>query len=180
MSEFKPVIRDGIRRLGSETWPVGRSLWSPDIEGRTLAVDRIEVAVTSSVPDGIRAVLGLQPGEGAVVRTRRYLLDGKPVMTARSWLPASLSAGTAITERDTGPGGVYARLAELGHAPVRFREDLRAAVPGPDVANSLGILPGTPVVEVIRTAYDESGAAIEVNEMAADGSAYIFRYEFGT
>ncbi len=97
---------------------------------------------------------------------------------ARSWLPASIAAGTAIAQPDTGPGGSYARLADLGHAPARFREDLRSRMPSPDEAERLDIAPGTPVVEIIRVALDATGTPVEVNEMTADASAYVFRYEF--
>ena len=78
----------------------------------------------------------------------------------------------------TGPGGSYARLADIGHAPARFREDLRSRMPSPDEAERLDIAPGTPVVEIIRVALDAAGTPVEVNEMTADASAYIFRYEF--
>jgi GntR family transcriptional regulator len=176
--DFKPVVRDSIRRLGGDTWPTGQSIWSADVEGRALSVDQVAVTETSEVPAEVRTVLGLAQGEAAVIRSRRYSLDGKPVMVARSWLPASIASGTPIAERDTGPGGIYARLAELGHAPARFREDLRATAPRPDIVENLQVAPGTPVVEIARTAYDASGNAVELNEMTADSSAYIFRYEF--
>ena len=115
-----------------------------------------------------------------IVRDRRYLLDGKPVLLARSYLPASLARGTQITQPDTGPGGTYARLADLGHAPARFREDLRARMPEPGEVAALDLAPGTPVVEVIRTAYASDGQPVEVSEMTADASAYVFRYDFTT
>jgi GntR family transcriptional regulator len=101
-------------------------------------------------------------------------------MLSRSWLPASLAHGTAITEPDTGPGGIYARLREIGRAPSTFREEIRARMlPEPDERTGrLNLPPGTPVIEITRTAYDTDGLAVEVNEMTADASAYIFRYEF--
>jgi GntR family transcriptional regulator len=34
------------------------------------------------------------------------------------------------------------------------------------------------VVEIVRTAYTEAGRPVEVNEMVADASAYVFRYDF--
>ena len=77
-----------------------------------------------------------------------------------------------------GPGGVYARLAELGRAPARFREDLRSRMPQPEEAERLAIAPRTPVVEICRVALAADGAPVEVSEMTADSSAYIFRYEF--
>ncbi len=71
--------------------------------------------------------------------------------------------------------GVYARLAELGRAPARFREDLRSRMPHPEEAERLAIAPGTPVVEICRVALAADGTPVEVNEMTADSSAYIFR-----
>jgi GntR family transcriptional regulator len=175
--DFKPVIRDGIRRLGQSTWPSGQSIWSADSEGRQLAVDQVEV--TETVPPAhIRDLLGLSEGDPAVLRSRRFVLDGKPVLLSRSWLAASIAAGTQIAQPDTGPGGTYARLANLGHAPARFREDLRSRMPRPEESEQLDIAAGTPVTDIIRVAADANGTTVEVNEMTADASAYVFRYDF--
>jgi hypothetical protein len=38
---------------------------------------------------------------------------------------------------------------------------------------------GTPIIEICRVALDADGTPVEVNEMIADSSAYVFRYEFG-
>jgi GntR family transcriptional regulator len=103
---------------------------------------------------------------------------GKPVLLSRSWLPARVAAGTSIAQPDPGPGGVYARLAEAGHAPARFREDLRSRMPQPEEIERLAIAPGTPVVDICRVALAADGTPVEVNEMTADSSTYIFRYEF--
>jgi GntR family transcriptional regulator len=179
--DFRPVIRDGIARLSGATWQTGRSVWADETEGRNLGIDQIVVR-EAEPPSHVRELLSLPGGAMTVLRSRRFLVDGKPVMVARSWLPASIAAGTDIAQPDTGPGGIYARLQELGHAPVRFREDLRARMlPEPDEdAVRLALSPGTPVMEIIRTAYDADGTPVEVNEMTADASAYVFRYEFGS
>jgi GntR family transcriptional regulator len=175
--EFRPIVREGIGRLGSSTWPSGASVWSSETEGRDLAVDEVEVS-EADAPEHVRALFNLDQGARAVVRSRRYVLDGKPVLLSRSWLPAAIASGTPIGRPDTGPGGIYARLADLGHAPVRFREDLRSRMPLPAEADSLQIAAGTPVVEICRVALDAAGTPVEVNEMTADSSAYVFRYEF--
>lgn len=175
--DFRPILREGISRLGQSTWPSGQSVWSAETRGRDLAVDQIE-ASEADPPDHVRDLLGLPPGASAVLRSRRFVLDGKPVLLSRSWLPAAIASGTPITQPDPGAGGIYARLADLGHAPARFREDLRSRMPQPDEARRLEIAPGTPVVEIIRVAADADGTPVEVNEMTADASAYVFRYEF--
>jgi GntR family transcriptional regulator len=156
-----------------------KSIWTAEAEGRDLAVDQAEVSEVDA-PDHVRALLGLPEDAKVVLRSRRFVLDGKPVLVSRSWLPAAIALGTAIAQRDTGAGGIYARLTELGHAPARFREDLRSRMPLPAEIERLELSPGTPVVEICRVALDAAGSPVEVNEMTADSSAYVFRYEFGS
>lgn len=177
--EFRPVIRPGISRLSSRGWGSGRSVWAEDTAGRELAVDQLEIRRTDP-SDHIRLLLDLpdEPAAQVIARSRRYVLDGKPVLLAVSYLPAALAAGTMIEYRDPGPGGVYARLRELGHAPACFREDLRSRMPEPEETSRLELPPGTPVVDIARTAYTADGQIVEVNEMTADASAYVFRYDF--
>ena len=179
-SSIRPIVRDGISRLGRPTWPSGASVWQADASGRDLAVDQVEVSevAAADIPGHIRLLLDLPDAAAAVLRSRRYVLDGKPVLLARSWLPAAIAAGTRITHPDTGPGGIYARLADAGHAPARFREDIRARMPLPGEAERLQVAAGTPVVEISRVALDAGGNPVEVNEMTADAAAYVFRYEF--
>jgi GntR family transcriptional regulator len=177
--EFRPVVRSGADRLSARTWGAGRSVWSGETSHRDLSVDQVEVRRTAP-PDRIRVLLDLpdDPGVLVVTRSRRYVLDGKPVLLSVSYLPAELAAGTVMEYQDAGPGGVYARLRELGHAPARFREDLRARMPEPAESARLGLPPGTPVVDIVRTAYAADRQVVEVNEMIADASSYIFRYDF--
>ena len=177
MRDFRPIVREGIGRLGSSTWPSRASVWSNETEGRELAVDQLEVS-EADAPEHVCALLGLEQRAKAVLRSRRYVLDGKPVLLSRSWLPAGIASGTLIAQSDTGPGGIYARLADLGHAPARFREDIRARMPLPAEADRLQIAAGTPVVEIWRVALDADGTPVEANEMTADSSAYVFRYDF--
>jgi GntR family transcriptional regulator len=177
--EFRPVLRAGVSRLSARGWGSGRSIWSGESDDRELSVDQVEVRRTEP-PDHIRPLLDLpdDPEIKVVARSRRYVLEGKPVLVSVSYLPAALAAGTMIEYQDVGPGGVYARLRELGHAPARFREDLRSRMPEPEEAQRLELLPGTPVVDIVRTAYTADGEIVEVNEMMADASAYVFRYDF--
>jgi GntR family transcriptional regulator len=177
--EFRPVVRTGVTRLSARGWGSGRSIWSEDAGHRELTVDQVEVRRTEP-PDHVRLLLDLPDDTEArvVARSRRYVLDGKPVLLSVSYLPAELAAGTMIEYQDAGPGGVYARLRELGHAPARFREDLRSRMPEPRETQRLDIPPGTPVVDIVRTAYTADGEVVEVNEMTADASSYVFRYDF--
>ncbi|MFB7465898.1 GntR family transcriptional regulator [Streptomyces sp. NPDC056224] len=175
--EFRRIRRRGIQRLAAEVWGGGRSIWAADTEEREPVVESLDVS-EEAAPGAVAGVLGLADGAPVCVRRRMFLLDGKPVMLASSYLDAVLVAGTPITEPDTGPGGIYARLAELGVGPARFREEVRSRMPSPHEAAQLGLAAGTPVVLVCRTAFASDGRVVEVNEMVLDASAYVLEYEF--
>ena len=176
MRESQPIRRRTSGRLASGVWQAGRSVWSADIaENRQLLVDQL--SIDQQPADGhVARVLGLAEGEPVCVRSRRYVLDGRPVQLATSYLPAGLVAGTAITEADTGPGGIYARLSEIGHAPTRFTEELRCRMPTQNESASLQLAAGSPVIQIARAAYTAEGAVIELNELVLDASMYILEY----
>lgn len=175
---FRPLRRHGIQRLARDRWGSGRSVWSADLDDeRELVVDQLSVTEGQATAS-VATVLGLTPGDSVWMRSRRFVLDGKPVLLSVSHLPAGLITGSAITRPDSGPGGTYARLAELGHAPARFREEIRSRMPTTAEAQDLGLPSGTPVILICRTAFTGDGTAVEVNEMALDASSYILDYEF--
>ncbi|MFB0629219.1 GntR family transcriptional regulator [Streptomyces sp. AB3(2024)] len=173
---FKPLRRRGIERLAQGRWGSGHSVWSADTEDRELVVDQVEVREEAA--GRVADALGLSAGSRVWVRSRRFVLDGKPVLFATSYLPSDVVADSAITRADTGPGGTYARLAELGHEPVHFREEIRCRMPSADEAERLALSVGTPVVRIVRTAFAEGGRAVEVNEMTLDSASYVLEYEF--
>lgn len=174
---FRPLRRRGIPRLSHDGWGNGRSVWSAEAQDRTLVVDQIEVGETAAAPR-VAAALDLTPGAPVCVRSRRFVLDDKPVLLSVSYLSAELVRGTPIGVPDTGPGGTYARLAELGHRPVRFREEIRCRMPTADESDRLALELGTPVVLIARTALTEPGVVVELNEMTLDSSAYVLEYDF--
>ncbi|MGW5847027.1 GntR family transcriptional regulator [Streptomyces sp. NPDC055254] len=174
---FQPLRRRGIQRLAQERWGSGRSIWSADAGDRELIVDQIE-AGEEEAPHRIVDVLGVPAGSRVWARSRRFVLDGKPVLFATSYLPSDVVADSAITQADTGPGGTYARLAELGHGPVHFREEIRSRMPSADEAERLALSMGTPVIQIVRTAFTEGGRAVEVNEMTLDSASYVLEYDF--
>ncbi|WP_286900115.1 GntR family transcriptional regulator [Thermocrispum sp.] len=176
--EFRPIRRVSPDRLKTSVWGAGRSIWSSDVKDRPVADD---VQVTQEeAPAHIAHVLELESGAKVTVRRRKYLVEGRPVQLATSYYPADLVAGSRITEIDTGPGGSYARLKELGHEPVHFREELRARMPRGDEVGALGLSQGTPVIVIARTAYTAENSPVEVNEMILDSGSYVLEYKFSS
>ena len=71
------------------------------------------------------------------MRRRRYLADGEPMELATSYIPWELAEGTPITEANTGPGGIYARLEERGHELKRFSEEVASRMPTSEEVRAL-------------------------------------------
>lgn len=103
--------------------------------------------------------------------------DDQPVQIARSRLPLMLVEGTPIAEPNTGPGGIYARLADIGHAPERFAEVVTSRMPKPEESSALQLAEGTPVRLVTRVAYDTGGRPVEVNSMVLAADRYELHYD---
>lgn len=167
-----PIIRNETARLAAAVWGAGESVWGAD--GVTPTVDRLEVA-QQDAPEEVAALLGVV---SVVSRGRRYLVGGLPVMLAVSYVPVDLAAGTLITQRDSGPGGVYARLSEAGHGPVRFREDVWADMPVEGERDLLGLDYLVPVLRCRRVALDGGGRVVECSDMTLVSNAFRVRFEF--
>lgn len=173
--DFKPIRRPANSRLSREVWGAGTSMWSVDVRDVKPKVEGLEIG-TFEASARIAESLGISRGQAVVRRRRNYVLDGRPVLMSDSYIPFDLAEGTRIMDEGTGDGGIYARLADAGHAPVRFKEEVRVRMPN---SRELGIMklgPGTPVACIVRTAFEEGGRAVEVNEMTLDGGSYILDY----
>lgn len=101
---FRPLRRRGIQRLSQQQWGSGRSIWSADIENRALEVDQVTVS-EEAAPDRISAVLELADDETVCVRRRRFVLEGKPVLLATSYLPHQWLPDPPSRRRTRDPAG---------------------------------------------------------------------------
>lgn len=68
---FRPILRQGTRRLDRSIWGAGGSVWDLDLDGRPLEVDRLTVGA-APCPSWVAALLGLGDDEQTLVRERRY------------------------------------------------------------------------------------------------------------
>jgi GntR family transcriptional regulator len=170
-----PVRRLAADRFARHHREQGKAAFLAEAEeaGATPEVDSIEIREERPSPE-IAARLG-SPRK-VLVRRRRYLLNGRPVETATSYLPADLARGTPIAETNPGPGGIYARLEEGGHPLDHFDEELRSRMPTPAEARALRLAPGIPVIHLIRTAYATDGRAVEVCDTIMAADAYVLAY----
>lgn len=128
-------------------------------------------------PSPVAALLKLEPGERVLVRRRRYLADDEPAELATSFLPLAIVRGTAVERENPGPGGIYARIEELGYRLEQFTEEIRARMPLPEEARSLRLGPGVPVFNLVRVAYAEGGTPVEVCDTVMAADRYVLAYE---
>lgn len=172
--------RPPVRRLASDRFArhlreQGKAAFIAEAEqaGSKADVDSIVVR-EERPPAGIAARLGTT--RKVLARHRRYLLDGRPVETATSYIPLDIARGTPIADANPGPGGIYARLEDLGHRLDHFDEEVRSRMPAPDETRALFLAPGVPVFHLIRTAYDTGDRAVEVCDTIMAADAYILAY----
>lgn len=173
-----------VRRLASDRFArrhrdEGKAAFLVEAEkmGYEPGVDRIRVH-RGPVPLSAADRLRVKPDAEVLIRERRYLANGRPVEMATSYIPLPFAQGTKVADTDPGPGGIYARFEENGHPLARFTEEVGARMPTPDERRELEISPGTPVLLVVRTAYDEDDVAVEVCDTVKVAPAYLLEYDF--
>ena len=169
--------RPPVRRLASDRFArrhrdQGKSAFTVEAEaaGSRPEVDNLQVKEERPTRD-IATRLG-EPRK-VLARRRRYLLDGRPVEFAASFLPLDIARDTPIVQPNPGPGGIYARLEELGHRLDHFDEEVRARMPTPAEVKTLHLAAGVPVIHLVRTAYDTEGRAVEVCDTVMAADAYV-------
>ncbi|GLV80044.1 GntR family transcriptional regulator [Streptomyces hygroscopicus] len=173
--------RPPVRRLASDRFArrhrdQGKAAFTVEAEaaGSRPEVDSLEVKEERPSQD-ISARLG-SPRK-VLARRRRYLLDGRPVEFATSYLPLDLARNTPIAQPNPGPGGIYARLEEMGHRLDHFDEEIRARMPSPGEVRTLQLASGVPVIHLVRTAFDAEGRAVEVCDTVMAADAYVLAYQ---
>jgi GntR family transcriptional regulator len=144
--------------------------------GRVPEVEILEVG-RSTASREVAQRLALEDSAPVLVRRRRYLADGFPMELATSYVPWTIAEGTQMAEPNTGPGGIYARIEERGHQLERFAEEVTARMPSPEEAKALRLMPGVPVIGVVRTAFDSDGHPVEVCDTVMAADRYVLTYE---
>ena len=129
-------------------------------------------------PAEVAGRLGVEQGATVLVRRRVMSANDIPVQLAASYFPLDIADGTQLAEADTGPGGAYSRLADLGHAPAAFTEDIDVRRPTDDEAHALRMGEDQRVYEIVRTAETAAGRIVEVNVIVLPVHQWRLRFTF--
>lgn len=142
--------------------------------------DLTEVASVSA-PREVAARMHLPAGTSVVRRSYLLSIDGEVAQTAKSYFAHELADGTTLAEQTKPTNGTHAYLVDsLGVTLGLVVEELVARMPTPQEVTTLRLVPGTPVVDLIRTIYDTAQAPVEVTTfiIAADRHAFVYEVPF--
>lgn len=145
--------------------------------GMAARTELVEVAAIDS-PEQIARHLDLAGGEQVLLRKRHMFADERPVQVAASYIPMDVAGSTEIAFPDTGPTGMYERLAARGHRIVRFAEEVEGRRPSAEEAGFLHIAAGQNVLEVVRFAFDPAGRPLEVVTNVFPSQLWKLAYEW--
>lgn len=138
-------------------------------QGRT-GTQRILSATEEPAPRNVTEALNLQPGTPVVTRQRLILLDENPIEVARSYWPAEVARGTALTGTRKIQGGAVTLLATLGYKPGAVTEDIQTRPPTREEAAALQLADNSEwVLTLTRTLTTPTGYPYEVSVMVSPG-----------
>lgn len=174
--DARPVVRSTRSRLSTAERAAGRGTFTSDCHEAGMEPHVSTEVFTAPANEDVAAALGLEPGDEVCVRDRVMRGDDTVLQLATSYLPRTVTVGTAIEQEDTGPGGTYARLEEAGYELTDYTERVSIGRAEPGEARTMAINPGEPVHRITRTA--RSGdTVVEINRITLPGGRYELVYE---
>ena len=147
------VVRGSVTRTGELTSLFDElSLSGRHPSSRMLLLEHV-------VADGeVSDALGIEPGSEVTHVRRLRSADGVPIAILENFLPIELNG---IVPGDLEENSLYALLRSRGANLRVARQNIAARAASDDEAGLLGVDPGAPLLTVERTAYDNSGFAVD-------------------
>lgn len=131
-----------------------------------------DVLVFATVAADAQVAAALQISEGTPVcyLERVRCEGGEPLAHMRNWLPEDV----VDFDADLESMGLYEHLRSTGTQLRVARQRIGAAAAGAREARLLGVRKGAPLLTMERTAYDESGRAVEYATHSYRADSYSF------
>ncbi|MDQ3405252.1 MAG: GntR family transcriptional regulator [Actinomycetota bacterium] len=173
--------RRHMQRHGTERY--ARSRWQKAVLGAEATEQNrrasrvIRKLATVSAPERVAERLSIPLDTPVWTRQRLVSLEERPIQVADSYYPLDVVERTKLRETEPGSSD-FAQLDAIGHTPTRIREEWSARMPSPTEVATLELLPGTPVLEFVRTIFDQEGRPVEVmlSLIAADSAEMIYDF----
>ncbi len=171
------ILRDARRRYAQRDRGTGAGaveIADLDLRSRT---DYTEIGRTPATA-AVARVLALPEGDAVLVRRRVLFAEDEPTQIADSYYPWSLGEPGGLLHADTGVGGSYARLAELGYAVVRFTEDVHGRMPTDRERTVLRLEAGQPVFDIVHVAWTADDRPVEAAFHVLPCHLWTLRYDW--
>lgn len=158
------IHRDGTGRyIKSAREEAGaRGAFAAEIARLNMTPSSTTVITRERPPKRVAEILDMRTSKLALARARTMQADDTVVQLATSYFPGDIAFGTQLEEQDTGPGGSKSRLAELGFAQVRIREDVDVRQPTKEEARAMGVPADRPIYEITHVGLTYENRAVEV------------------
>lgn len=175
--EARKVRRHGTERYARSRWRTA-PLLGAEAGAQGLTVRReIRALATVPAPAVVAERLAICEGEPVWTRQRLVWVEERPSQTADSYYPLDVGTGTRLRETEGG-GSDFAQLENAGHTPSRIQEEWAARMPTPAETQQLRMLPGTPVLDFVRTIFDQNDRPVEVMLSLIAADTAIMSYDF--
>lgn len=177
--DARVIHSDRLARFMRDRREEGTNRGAFDADVRHAGMEpRSDVQVSRGpAPDEVCEALGIEPGAQCITRTRQMFADAQPVQLAVSYVAASIADGTPIAETDTGPGGTFSRLADLGLPVTTLSESVSARMAAPDEASFLDVESDQPVLEIFRVASSgDQPVEVTLHVIPASGWRLIYKW----
>ncbi|MER9947258.1 GntR family transcriptional regulator [Mesorhizobium sp. M0047] len=131
--------------------------FTEEMNRRGLSVTSHVVRMIERVPTAQESIdLGINPDDLVREIVRVRLAGGTPIAHEFGLVPS-----WAISPAFDANGSLYAEMDARGTRPVRVLQEISAFAADPEVAESLAIEPGSPVLRITRKGLDKSNAVSE-------------------
>lgn len=136
-----------------------------------------QIRHTSIGSGPILDLLGIEANTEIVERVRHMSGDGQLLQTAvTQFHPDIVAAIPQLADMDTGPGGMYARMEEVGHR-LSQQDRVSARVPDPGQRETFGIDGTVALVVIERVTRGNDEKVLEVTRIAAPADRQVFVYD---
>lgn len=122
--------------------------------------------------------LDITEGDEVIIRIRHMRLgdlEPETVQVSTSTIPLTLIEGSPLAA-DTATR-VHAAFLEIGITPTTMTEEVITRMPTPDEAETLGLAPGMPVLDIQRITRDHDNRPIELLRVVATGDRVVLVYD---
>lgn len=182
-SAYAELVRLGLIEIrpGSGAYvrkpPIEQALWrlssfTEDMAARgRMASTRLLSHDTGPASQAERSALALPDGARVVRIERLRLADDQPMALETAFVSAAILGEARLPSME---GSLYALLGQLGYAPLRGRQRLRAVALDSSAAALLGVRPDSPALLIERISFLADDRPIEFTRSLYRGDAYDF------